>query len=204
MKLFTTLLLTLTVAGLLFPINAFACACCAEPGTYWISTKKPEKLELDELKKIRFANASLFTTGAGEESVLGINPVGVDYLISGLFQSSAWKLNFKDEKGRAGILNLTVPTSMVSYAADVHDGREGGAGGPLLYKEWRFKSKVQTGTGFFQKGIAPATEYFLVLQGRGNNCTQAEDFTHWRLEITGKKANYAFYGEVSLGKTAAN
>jgi hypothetical protein len=36
-----------------------------------------------------------------------------------------------------------------------------------------------------------------VLQGRGNSCDTAEDFTHWRLKITGNKADYAFYGELS-------
>jgi hypothetical protein len=35
-----------------------------------------------------------------------------------------------------------------------------------------------------------------VLQGRGNSCDGAEDFTHWQLKIAGKKADYAFYGEL--------
>ncbi len=203
MKLFSLFFVAFIALGLFFPTNAFACACCAEDGAYSISAKKPEKLELDELRKIRFANANLFMT-AGEDNILGINPIGESYSLNGLLQSNAWKFNFKDDKGKIGALNLMFPTSMVSYMADIHDGKQGGGGGPRLYKEWRFKSKVQSGTGIFQKGFAPATEYFLVLQGRGNNCTQAEDFTNWRLEITGKKSNYAFYGALSSGKTAAN
>ena len=94
------------------------------------------------------------------------------------------------------MLNLLKPISMVDFEADLHESANGG-NGPVLYKEWRFKYRVQSGTGIFQNGIAPATEYFLVLQGRGNNCTQAEDFTHWRLEITGKKASYAFFGKLN-------
>lgn len=203
MKLFSLVFLTFIAVGVFFPTDVFACACCAEPGAYSISTKKPEKLELDELKRICFADANLFTT-AGEDNILGISPIGESYSLNGLLQRNVWKLTFKDNAGKTGTLNLTSPTSMVSYMADIHDGRQGGAGGPLLYKEWRFKAKVQTGTGIFQKGIAPATEYFLVLQGRGNNCTQAGDFTNWRLEITGKKANYALYGELSSGKTTSN
>ncbi len=188
---------------LLLPSNTFACACCADDGYYSISTKKPESLELGELKKIRFGTADLFTS-TGEDNILGISPIGGNYSLSGLLQSTIWKMNFKDDTGKTGTLSLTMPPSMVAFAADIHDGRQGGAGGPLLYKEWRFKSKVQSGTGVFQKGIAPGTEYFLVLQGRGNVCTQAEDFTNWRLEITGKKADYAFFGELNSGKTAAN
>ncbi len=196
---FTTVLISLS-----FPLKTFACACCAEPGAYSISVKKPEKFELDELRKIRFGTVNLFMTAVGERNIKGISPLGENYSLNSLFQSNAWKLNLKDDKGKAGTLVLPMPTSAVAFAADIHDGKQAGAGGPLLYKEWRFKYRVQSGTGIFQKGIASATKYFLVLQGRGNVCTQAEDFMHWRLEITGKKANYAFYGELSSGKTASN
>jgi hypothetical protein len=189
---------------LLLPMNVFACACCAEPGDYSISVKKPEKFELDELRKIRFATANLFTNAAGTDNIKGISPLGENYSLNGLFQSNAWKLNLKDDKGKIGTLVLPMPTSAVAFAADIHDGKQAGGGGPLLYKEWRFKYKVQSGTGIFQTGIAPATEYFLVFQGRGNACTQAENFTHWRLEITGRKANYAFYGKLSSGRTSVN
>jgi hypothetical protein len=187
-----------------FPLNVFACACCAEAGDYSISVKKPGKFELDELRKIRFATANLFTNAAGEDNVKGISPLGENYSLNGLFQNNAWKLNLKDDKGKVGTLVMPMPASAVAFAADIHDGKQAGGGGPLLYKEWRFKYKVQSGTGIFQTGIAPATEYFLVFQGRGNACTQTEDFTHWRLEITGRKASYAFYGELSSGKTAVN
>lgn len=186
-----------------FSLDALACACCAEPGAYSISVRKFNGFEIDELKKIRFETANLFLTAAGEESIRGIAPLGENYSVNGSLQNNFWKLNFKDNKGKTGALSLPLPTSVVAFAADIHDGREGAAGSPLLYKEWRFKYRVQSGTGFFQKGVAPATEYFLVLQGRGNACPQAEDFTHWRLEITGKKANYAFFGALGSSKIAA-
>jgi hypothetical protein len=84
---------------------------------------------------------------------------------------------------------------MVSFKVDIHDKDEE-SGAPILYKEWRFKGNVQSGTGFFKAGIVSPTTYFLVLQGRGNVCDNAEDFTYWRLEIEGKKANYAFMGKL--------
>jgi hypothetical protein len=93
-------------------------------------------------------------------------------------------------------LDLPLPARLLSYQADIRDGQMSGAGGPLLYKEWRFEGQVK-GTGFFQAGITAPTKYFLVLQGRGNACDMAEDFTHWRVAITGKKARYAFYGELA-------
>ena len=66
----------------------------------------------------------------------------------------------------------------------------------MLYKEWRFEGEVK-GTGVFKAGIIARTKYVLVFQGRGNSCDEAEDFTHWRLKITGKKADYTFHGELS-------
>lgn len=193
LKLFSFIALLSVFA--LFSSDALACACCAERGAYSISTKKPTSFELDELKRIQFKTANLYMDAAGEENINGISSIGEDYSLSGLLQNNLWKFDFKDAAGKSGTLNLTKPISMVAFMADIHDGKAEGE--VSLYKEWRFKYRVQSGTGIFQKGIAPATEYFLVLQGRGNMCTQAEDFTHWRLEVTGRRANYAFFGELS-------
>lgn len=131
---------------------------------------------------------------ASEENIKGISSIGGNYSLTGLLQNNSWKFDFKDEAGKTGTLNLTKPISMVAFMADIPNGKTEGE--VSLYKEWRFKYRVQSGTGIFQKGIAPATEYFLVLQGKGNVCTQAEDFTHWRLEVTGRRASYAFFGEL--------
>lgn len=193
MKIYLLLLLSFVSSIALFPSDALACACCAESGAYSISTKKPSALELDELKRIQFGTINLYAT-AGEDNIKGISSASGNFSISGLLQSNLWKFNINDDAGKAGTLNLTKPISMVAFMADIHDGD--GASEVVLYKEWRFKYRVQSGTGIFQTGIAPATEYFLVLQGRGNSCTQAEDFKNWRLEITGKRADYAFFGDL--------
>jgi len=196
MKICLIFLFTLAAIVSIFPSDALACACCADVGTYSISVRKPSNSEFDELKKLNFGATSLFTTPGYPDDIKGINSLSDNYSSTGLLQNNLWKFNIKDEAKKFGMLNLSKPISMVVFKADLHDGA-GGGNGPVLYKEWRFKSRVQSGTGIFQSGIAPATEYFLVLQGRGNNCTQAEDFTHWRLEITGKKASYAFFGKLN-------
>jgi hypothetical protein len=202
MRIRALLFFIFAVVILFSPPNALACACCADAGTYVISTKKPTNFEFGELAKIKFATANLFTTPAYPEDLKGINSEGENFSLGGSLQGNLWKLNFKEEQNKSGTLNLTKPISMVAFMADLHDSKDNGLT-INLYKEWRFKYRVQSGTGIFQTGIAPATEYFLVLQGRGNACTQAEDFTHWRLEITGKRASYAFFGTLSTGKTAS-
>ena len=195
MKNFALLPFLLVITVLLFPSDAFACACCSEPGTYSTSVRKPGNYERGQLKEIQFAKANLFTTGNGEggDGITGISPIGESYSLNGLLLNNSWKFNFKDNKGRTGTLVLPMPTTMVEFMVDIHDRKDGD---PLLYKELRFKYKVQSGTGIFQKGLAPGTEYFFVLQGRGNDCMNASDFTHWRLEITGKKASYTFVGKL--------
>ncbi|MEZ5426087.1 MAG: hypothetical protein R2747_07480 [Pyrinomonadaceae bacterium] len=198
MKHRSSLLLIIFAFFLLFPAVSNGspfCACCSEPGHYSISVRQPDSYEMDEIKKLRFKGAGLYLTAAGEDGIKGLGSITDTYSVDSIFGAKFWKFDFRDENEKPGFLNLRMPSTMVAFAADIHDGQTGGGGGPLLYKEWRFKNRVSEATGIFQKGMAPKTEYFLVLQGRGNVCTSAEDFTNWRLEITGKKANYAFFGD---------
>lgn len=175
----------------------FVCACCAERGHYSVSTKKPESFVLDELKRIKFDSAQLYTDAGYPETIKGIAPLGDTYTATGTLSGNLWKFIFKDDKAKTGTLNLAKPVSMVEYMVDQTPLAGESAGEPVLYKEWRFKYNVGSGTGIFQGGIAPKTEYFLVLQGKGNVCTSAEQFETWRLEVTGAKARYAFFGKVS-------
>ena len=200
-------LIALFVSVLFLPLDAFACACCAEPGEYIISTEKPDDYKLGLLKELKFEDAAnLFMTEAGFDAIKGLSGIAKDYDsndwvaspqffgLNNIFAAKTWKFNFKTKKGKNGTLVLPLPTQMLSFKADIHDLQEGEVS---LYKEWRFKGNVQSGNGFFSPSIVPPTTYFLVLQGRGNNCDNAEDFTHWRLEITGKNANYAFFGKLN-------
>jgi hypothetical protein len=195
-------LLPMCAAALLYllsvPSNVLACACCADPGEYTIHTGKPGKAETDLLRGMKFsARANLFTT-AGEENIIGLGNDSENFSQTGGFANNGWKLNFKDDKGKTGTLLLPLSATMLEFKADIHDGKEGGGGGPLLYKEIRFQG-MASGTGFFKSGFAAPAKYFLIFQGRGNRCHNAGDFTNWRLEINGKKADYAFYGEMATG-----
>jgi hypothetical protein len=160
---------------------------------------KPDEFKLGEMKRIRFGTKADLWTGEADPEVAaqGLAHPADTYSLSGSLVGNVWKLTFGNGD-ESGALNLPLPAKMFRYAADIHDGRTigGDSRKPLLYKEWRFEGEVN-GTGFFKAGIVAPTKYFLVLQGRGNSCDNAEDFTHWRLKITGNKADYAFYGELS-------
>lgn len=193
---------------MIFPTGAFACACCAENDFYSIWTGKPGDYDLEVLQEIKFAqDPQLYLDAADFETVKGLEslfPTSEDteywkFDLTDSFTANTWKLNFKAYNGKTGTLVLPLPAQMVNFKVDIHDGKTSGGGGPLLYKEWRFKGNVQSGNGIFQSGITKPTTYFLVLQGRGNGCDNAEDFTNWRLEINGKKADYKFVGKLSTG-----
>ena len=192
-----------------FAADAFACACCAEPGTYSIWTGKPDGYYMEVLQGIKFnENAYLYMNEAGFDGIKGLSEIEKDFNdetwvasagelgLTNSFAAKTWKFNLKTKSGKTGILTLPMPVQMLAFKVDIHDGK-GGGNGPLLYKEFRFKGNVQTGSGFFKSGIVKPTSYFLVLKGRGNGCDNSEDFTHWYLEIEGKKADYSFFGKLS-------
>lgn len=210
-------LILFVIAALLFAsaVETSACACCAEPGTYSIWTGKLDGYYLEILQGVKFdQNAYLFMTEAGFDGIKGLDSIKKSYesnswtaspeffTLSNAFAAKIWKFNFKTKDGKAGVLTLPMPAQMLAYKVDIHDGNTSGGGGPLLYKEFRFKGNVQNATGFFQSGVVKPTDYFLVLKGRGNGCDNPQDFTHWYLEIEGKKAEYSFFGKLSSANPA--
>jgi hypothetical protein len=190
-----------------FSSNTFACACCAEPGTYSISTFKPDTYYLGVLGEMEFGNkGELYMTEAGFDGIKGLAGIqkefeseswiagGGEFDLVGSFTAKTWKFNLKTPSGKSGILTLPIPSQMLTFKVDIHDGAPNTE--TTLYKEFRFKGAVQGGTGIFKSSILKPTTYFLVFQGRGNGCDNATDFTHWHLEINGSKADYEFYGKM--------
>lgn len=180
-----------------------ACACCSDPGEYTLRNDDTVgKYQVDQIHGMKFAPAAeLYVTDAGaEEDAKGINSVSDSYGLSVATEASVWRLTFRAENGKSGVLTLPFPSKMTTYAADIHDGKKSEGNGPLLYKEWRFEGKV-TGDGIFAEGLKSPARYILIFQGRGNRCDNAEDFMHWRLAISGKKTHYAFQGELITATT---
>lgn len=190
-------LAALAVIIFLAPSRARACACCSNEGDYYVNTGRPSEYERGIMRQLRFGpKASLYLTEADDEATAkGIAHRAESYALGGSLVGNVWRLTFR-EGGKTGTLSLPLPARMTSYAADIHDGSTSPGGGPLLYKEWRFEGRAG-GTGIFGAGVSAPTTYLLVLQGRGNGCQDANDFTHWRLRVSGRKASYAFYGELA-------
>lgn len=196
-KRFTILTFSLLVI-LSFAYNSFACACCAEKGTYSLATGKPDSMMFEMLGEMKFGKAGeMYMDAQGFDGIKGLDALKDDteldsFDVVSAFLNKTWKVTIKAPSGKQGVLTLPLPTQVVNFKVDTHDtpaGRD-----VSVYKELRFKGSVSGGTGIFQGGIIKPTSYFLVFQGRGNMCDNASDYTHWRLEVDGRKAGYAFFG----------
>ena len=193
-------------AAALFVISskdALGCACCADDGEYRFAPNAPiTDYQRGLLGEMKFAGAAqLFLTDAGEDALKGIDSMTPENTVSVKIEPREWRLTFRSADGKTGTLKLPVPARMTTFAADLHD-REPSGTGPSLYKEWRCEG-VAKGDGIFQKGFGAPARYTLVFQGRGNRCDNAEDFSHWRLEISGAKASYAFFGKLDSASSSA-
>ncbi|MGD9561674.1 MAG: hypothetical protein AB7F88_05575 [Pyrinomonadaceae bacterium] len=192
--------------------EALACACCAEPGTYYLATYKPRTFEIDLLKEVTFASkANLYMTEAGFDIVQGLPEIAKEsemeayvrtydeFDLSNGFTGRQWRFEMRSAGGKKGVLTLPMPARMINYKVDIHDV-EDRPNGPLLYKEYRFEGKIGSATGIFKSAARRGTTYSLVLQGRGVGCDEPSNYTHWRLDIDGPMSSYAFFGKLSSGE----
>lgn len=171
--------------------RALACACCSDPGTRVESIVKVTEFYRAQITGLEFGpEAELYLTDAGEDTVKGISVVEEKYRLTVALDQKQWRFAFRTKDGKIGTLTLPVPAKVGTFAIDPRDGRKSGGGGPLLYKEWRWEG-VPKVEGIFLKG---AQHYSLVFQGHGNRCDDSSDFSHWRLEVTGKNVSYALFG----------
>jgi hypothetical protein len=193
-----TLLAAATCFALLgYSPEGRACACCSEDGERIEGTAPVQPYERAELDRLRLGKrARLFLTAAGFDGVSGISNPSDTYEVVLTRRGDRWTFAFKDGSGNTGSLAFDVPAAMESFFVDPHDGAQSGAGGPLLFKEWRLRAPV-VATGIFAAGSGGGPTVRLILQGRGNSCTSAEQFSSWTLVVTGPKAGYALFGPLA-------
>jgi len=191
--------------------STFACACCADRGTYSVWTNAIRDYENELFKDIKFGKvAEFYMTEANSEDTHGLGALEKEWS-TGVFENpdlvdaypgNAWKLDFRSRGGLKGGLLLPRPIRMTTRRVDIPDNKSTSTEA-VLYKEWILKGTVRSGSGFLRAGVASPTSFTLIFQGHGNNCDNADDFTNWRLEISGKRAIYAFFGKTEAGEKEA-
>ena len=187
------------------PREASGCACCTDFGQRNVGVQRLDAYKRDELERTRFlSEAELFLGARGPEDVQGISHSEKSsdsgrYKLSLTKHSDRWSFDFRGAdagtENIGGVLTLTMPTVVSVFEIDprreVPSPQDGH--GPVLYKEWRLTSSA-VGSGIFAAGISPGVKITLIVQGHGNSCTSAEDFTQWTLVIHGPTAEYSFFG----------
>ena len=178
---------------------AFACACCTNEGQRKVATVPLDSGKRQEIESLRFsAKATLFTGEGDAEGIQGIATPSGSYELAAKWLDDRLVLSFRDKLGRTGTLSIARPTAVSVFEVDPRDGPDRGHG-PTLYKEWKLSAPA-AGSGVFQPGIAPRQLLTLILQGGGNSCTSATDFSHWTLVMQGPKANYTLFGDLVTAK----
>jgi hypothetical protein len=180
------------------PNPLHACACCTDFGQRDVKVIQLDSYRLETIKRLRFSNkAELFTGPMGVEEIKGIS-VSSELLDLAVSQGRhRWVFEFRDNERHSGTLTLNIPNSVSIFEVDPRQEKpkaEGGQG-PRLYKEWKLTGRA-VGTGIFSGGVGAGQNITLILQGHGNSCTTADDFTHWTLILYGPKAEYSLFGEL--------
>lgn len=187
--------LALAIALLAGSETALACACCTNEGQRNVGTVALDSGKRQQIESMRFGRkAQLFTGEADVESVGGIVTPSRNYDLTAAWRDNRLVLSFRDDKGRTGTLSLARPASIAVFEVDPRNGRDSGQG-PALYKEWKLSAPALA-TGVFAPGTGQRQTLTLIIQGHGNSCTDAGDFSHWTLVMQGPKANYTLFGEL--------
>lgn len=191
--------LVLAISIMTGPRAALACACCTNAGQRNVGTVALDSGKQQQIESLRFAGkAKLYTGEADVESVSGIVTPSGSYGMTAAWRDNRLVFSFRDDKGRTGTLTLTRPASIAVFEVDPRGSPDSGQG-PSLYKEWKLSSP-SAATGVFAPGGGPRQILTLVLQGHGNSCTDAGDFSHWTLVVQGPKANYMLFGDLVTDK----
>jgi hypothetical protein len=175
---------------------AGACACCSNTAQRRVEVIKIDATIAAELEKMKFKRAAKLALGEGyHDAINGLNDPSEDFTVEVSRLKDRITFSLRDQKGRSGRLSLLQPTTISIFEVDPRDQPDTGAG-PPLYKEWKLTTNV-AGDGIFRSSVGPKRRITLVLHGRGNSCTSADDFKFWTLLVHAPGTQtYTFYGDL--------
>ena len=183
------------VVGIASVVDASACACCTEPGQRLESSGAIASYERGEVAQVKFApSARLFVDNGFPDSISGIrSPSDQDYQLAVTSKGTDLVFAFRDTAGLTGSIVFTLPKTFTRFEVDPRDASTPpGGNGPTLYKEWRLQGLARLEGSLADKGKWAHVR--LVLQGTGNSCTSAYDFSSWSIDVTGKNIGFRFLG----------
>ncbi len=186
--------LSLAALALIAATAAQACACCTQTAWRRVEIEKLDAARRDEIAQVRFAKAAQLMLGEAGNAIKGVADPEQEYELTVTRAKERWAFSFRDRKGRAGTLVLSLPKTISIFEVDPRYGKDDGQG-PALYKEWKLTASA-AGDGLFRAATGGGQKLTLVLHGRGNGCTSADQFTHWTLLVHGPADTFTLYGKL--------
>ena len=176
---------------------ALACACCAETAWRNVRTETLKPRHTAEIDQMRFAKEAKLVIGTAEDNsrIKGVKEAGENFQLEASRPKERMALTFRDEKGRTGTLSFRMPATISIFEVDPRGAETDKGLGPSLYKEWTLTAHA-TGDGLFKAAVTRNSKMTLVLHGRGNACTSAEQFTDWTLQVYGQPGKFTLYGKL--------
>ena len=187
----------LTALILALPMDAFACACCSDPGQRFSGMVPMEDYERAIFDAVAFDGpAHLHSTACGFECVRGIAEPEDTYHVTLTREGWEWRLDVTgQESGATGTLGFTLPSAFFAFVADPSPDFDHHT--PVLYKERRITVALSA-SGLFAPAMAegaPAATF--ILHGQGNSCPSDADYTNWTLQVQGPAADFTLFGKLS-------
>lgn len=169
---------------------ALACACCADVGQRTEMVVVIDAFLASELERLRPEPIAVIRNAAGGEDIAATLVIEK---IEGV-----WVFSFTTINGAVGTLSARMPQTLDFIAVDET---------PTVARQNVELAKVATlasatvATGFFagDAGTA-AAQAIMSIEGRGNNCTDAAQFTGWRVDVNVGDDSYQIFG--ALGPVA--
>jgi hypothetical protein len=190
--------LAIAAAALLAsPPAALACACCAETAWRYDQTETLKPRHSAEIGQMRFAKEAKLRVGSGEDNsrMKELKEAGENLQLEASRPKERMAFTFRDEKGRTGTLSFQLPNTIAILEVDPRGAQTDTGLGPTLYKEWKLNAHA-AGDGLFKAAVTRNTRITLVLHGRGNACTSADQFTDWTLLVSGPPGKFTLYGKL--------
>lgn len=184
------------------PSTAQACACCAEPGMRIEGPRAIDAYTRDELSRLRFGERARLQLGPADfETVRGIDRPDAEYSSAANVTKTAITLSFTAADGRSGTITVPIGAHIHEFFVDTRGGDPETE--TALYKEWTLRGRAKTTGIFAAASKAGRPRVRLIFHGGGNACTDAGQFGHWTLEVSGTGADFTVLGDLAAPADAA-
>jgi hypothetical protein len=191
-----TVLASAALFAVVMPTSASACACCANPGTRVVETKKFDSDRRAVIDRLAFGKTAQRSGGKADDDSLidGAGP----FAVTVQQQKDRLVFTLRNEQGQTGSATLVLPRSITIFEVDPHGARKETGLGANLYKEWTLTAPAMVG-GILQRAGGQGQTVRLILHGRGNACTDESHFTDWTLQFRGPKGRTILFGPLQSG-----